>query len=865
MLVTTHLAALVFRLAFFVFTTMTVLAVVRNKGVSAHVLAFASIAALYASGVLVGSTEQATLLTLVLAALVITDVLFVRSVPTCKYLFLPVAFLAAVGCAVAFDTGDGSKHCEHLLIGCLACATALILGRRYLRMATAAYPLMLAATVALCALPLVPGLGNYKYGALVGVNLAGHEFGPAELAKVTLAIALAGYLAANARRVSTLSIRGILPIAVVFAFALGAELLANDLGTGLVMFSLVGSMFVLFSRKAGPVYGLVMLAAVVTLVFIAVQTSGHIADRFAAWHDPYSDPLESGYQLIQIREAVANGGLVGTGLHFGSEFVDVFSVESDGVIAVVVEELGVLGGGIVVLCVAGFCGLVVGATRKLPKGSAEQNLAVGGSCLLAAQSFVILGGSLGVIPLTGVPLPFVSHGGSSLISCLILVGLVGASLASASEREPAPGTRHLAAVPAAAAAGMVACLAAVIQLQTPMALCGEAQRVFAPGDVLTSDGVVLATTPLEGDDAGKRLYPAGNLASHLVGPYSCGIDYELGEADLEHNPLLNLLALPEKTDPTVLTVRSDVQRASETQLEGKTGAIVAMDVESGAVLAMAAGPSYDPGAEYDPDPRDASYLNRAASVLYSPGSTFKLVSTAAALDAGGAGPDTVLEGDTLSLPDGHEVVNDEEEQYGRITLTDALRLSANTAFADLALGTGAQPMLEKARALGFGTAPMGIPGATASTFTAPVSDYSLAWSSIGQPVVDGSVECGPRATATQMCSVMATIANGGIRNEPYAVAAGPLATERGDGVQAIAPKTAAALWNMLLQEDIDTGSPVAGKTGTAQEGEGTTCWYVCASEGVAVACCVEADESGYGATEAKPRAEAVLQAALAQN
>lgn len=866
MLFATHIAALVFRLAFFVFAGTALLALASRRDGPAHVLSIASIAALFASASVVGDAKQAVWLAGVFAALAIVDVLFVRSVPLSKNMFLPVAILAAIGAAVAFDAGDGQGHCRHLLIGCAACAASLLLGRRRLRLASASYPLLLVAAVALCALPLVPGLGHFEYGALVGVRLAGRDFGPAELAKVTLAVALAGYVAANARRVSTLSLRGILPIAAVFSLALGAELLSNDLGTGLVMFSLVGSMFVLFTRRAGAVYGLIMLAAVAALILVSVQFSEHVAARFAVWLDPYVDPQGSGYQLIQIREAVANGGLIGTGLHFGSQFPDVFSAESDGVIAVVVEELGVFGGALVALCIAALCALAVGSARSLARGSVEQNLAVGGACLLAMQSFVILGGSLGVIPLTGVPLPFVSHGGSSLISCLILVGLMGAAMSGGEEVGlTSPQSRHLIAVPALTAAGMAACMIVVAQLQTPLSFCGNSERIFAAGDIVTSDGAVLATTPIEGDDAGKRMYPEEALAPHLAGLYSGGIGHKLGEAGIDPDPLLNLLALPEKSKPTVLTLCSNVQKAAEEQLEGKTGAIVALNSSTGAVIAMASSPSYDPSAEFDPSPTGASYLDRAVGALYAPGSTFKLVTAAAALDAGCVDTSAVLEGNTFTLNDGRKVANDGNEKFGGITLADALRLSSNTAFADLALTMGSDLISEKAMKLGFGTDMAGIPGAATSSFAPPASDYSLAWSAVGQPVVDGNSERGPRATVVQMCSVMAAIANGGIWNEPYVVASSPLIPKRPEGVRAMAPETAEALWGMLAQEDDGTGFPVAGKTGTAEEGAGTTCWYVCASGGVAVACAIESDEGEYGATEAMPRAEAVLRAALAQN
>ena len=823
-------------------------------------------ACLLASGAVVApDIQQAAASSAVILCAIVADVAFLALSPKAPHVLLPALYLCCVGVAVSFDTAPSlaAHHVLFAIVGMIACIMLCCLARLTDNCIAVASPMLLFLTVVLCAAPLIPGIGVEANGAKSWVMVGPTVLQPSELAKVTLALSLSTYLAVNSWRLCHFSLRGILPISFVFGLALFLEVAENDLGTGLVLFSLFASMLSMCSKRAGVAYAAILSVCVVALVIVAALVSPHILARFVAWRDPYADPQGAGYQRIMAINAMANGGLVGTGLHFGPMLSSVPEVHSDYVFAAVVEELGVVGGSLIALAICCLAATAARSALALHEGSFERNVLLGGGSLLFCQSFVIIGGVTGVIPLTGVTLPFVSYGGSSMLSSFALAGLMG-GCASSQKAEAHDWSGSLVVLPSASCVAMSLCIAATLGLQGGLLVCGVTLRDISSGKIQTADGVTLAVS--DSDSATGRSYPQGSLASHIVGEASSGIEGRVIEA-VVGNPssMQNVLALHEVAGDTILTIDSSVQLEAERQLEGMTGAIVSMDTSTGAVIAMASAPTYDVSQGYDPDAGDGiSYLNRATDVLYAPGSTFKVVTMATALEGGYATGESVYTGDPLVLSSGDVVINFRDASYGAISLTEALRVSSNTAFAELGLQIGSSSIEEMARMLGFG----GSLGTTdidvaVSTYATPTNEYGLAWSSVGQPVwVDGS-EQGPNATVLQMCSIMATVANGGMRNVPYLVESGPIAKLRNEGVRALSPSTSDQLWEMMLASGTTLqGVRVAGKTGTAQVGMGTLCWYICSAEGVSVACCIESDEGRTGSELAQPRALSVLAKAI---
>ncbi|MDQ1696606.1 MAG: penicillin-binding protein [Frankiaceae bacterium] len=341
----------------------------------------------------------------------------------------------------------------------------------------------------------------------------------------------------------------------------------------------------------------------------------------------------------------------------------------------------------------------------------------------------------------------------------------------------------------------------------------------------------------------------------------------------------------------VLTLNARAQQTAYDALAGKRGAVVALDPSNGRVLALVSRPSYDPTPLTTHNSRtirsayrallhqgDDPLINRATSQIYPPGSTFKVITAAAALSSGKYTPSSQLPApDQLTLPQTtHKLQNFEGEQCaggGQISLADALRVSCNTAFGGLGLRLGADAIKKQAEAFGFGKA-LSIPiPVAASVFPGDIPPPQVAFSAIGQ--------YSDAVTPLQMAMVAAGVANHGVVMQPYLVAktlAPDLSTlsqtvphELG---RAVDPGVAADLTRMM-QGVVESGTgtaaqlpgiAVAGKTGTAENvpGQPTHAWFICfaPAQNPKVAVAVLVEHGGTGGTAAAPIARQVMQAVL---
>lgn len=434
------------------------------------------------------------------------------------------------------------------------------------------------------------------------------------------------------------------------------------------------------------------------------------------------------------------------------------------------------------------------------------------------------------------------------------------------------------------------------------------------GSILVAAGDAVARSAPTSDALKYlRRYPGGAEYAPVTGYYSPR--YGTSGIERSQNPSLSgtddklfvrrLIDLVRGRDPSgatvELTIRPKLQDAAWQAMAGRKGAVVALDPQTGAVLAMVSRPSYDPAllsthnsaaagrawTALQADP-DNPMLNRAVRETYPPGSTFKLITAAAALETGRYTPDTVVPApDTLQLPNSSRTLsNDSGERCGsggRTTLRNALRISCNTAFGQLGLTLGNPALAAEAAAFGFGQPLLPALNGVASHYSDGADRPQTAYAAIGQ--------FNDRATVLQMASVAATIAGGGLRREPYLVqrVLGPdlsvVSTHNAtDPVRVVSPATAAALTSMMeavVSNGTGTaasiaGVRVAGKTGTAQTGTPadpgpTVAWFVAFAPAdmptIAVAVAVAdtglpAGTDAYGGRVAAPVARQVLRAAL---
>ncbi|MFI7586045.1 peptidoglycan D,D-transpeptidase FtsI family protein [Spongisporangium articulatum] len=405
-----------------------------------------------------------------------------------------------------------------------------------------------------------------------------------------------------------------------------------------------------------------------------------------------------------------------------------------------------------------------------------------------------------------------------------------------------------------------------------------------------------------------RTYPGGALYAPVTGFYS--ITYGTTGLEATENSLLSgtadqlfyrrlsdLLTGREPSGATVeLTLNAKAQKAAWNALGNRKGAVVALDPKTGAVLAMVSRPSYDPDrlASHDgaavkkartsllEDSSDP-LINRAiGGDLYAPGSTFKLVVAAAALE-NGYSVDSQLDGPaSLDLPQTTKnLSNDEPGNCGpgdKVSLADALKISCNTAFAKLGMDLGASTVRGEAEKFGFGqklSVPLAV---TPSSFPAELNEPQLAQSSIGQYDV--------RVTPLQVAMISAAIANDGVLMRPNLIS--KVLTSDAKVVEQPSPERLNQVFSSSVANDLTSmmelvvqsgtgtraqisGVDVAGKTGTAQHpGQSPDAWFTSFAPAndpeVAVAVVVEngggLGDAAYGGTLAAPIAKQVMEAVM---
>jgi cell division protein FtsW (lipid II flippase) len=293
--------------------------------------------------------------------------------------------------------------------------------------------------IALLLLPLAPVLGRTINGARIWVSLGPVNFQPGEFAKLALAVFFAGYLVekrellAISRAFGPIALpdpKHLGPVLIAWGVALVVMVSQRDLGTSLLFFTLFLVLLWVATERAS------YLAVGVTLFFaggyLAFNAFSHVQTRFDTWLNPWDDPV-GGYQLIQSLFAFADGGIGGTGLNLGVP-LNIPVVESDMIFAAIGEELGLLGATAVLIAFV----LMIGAGLRIAQqtdSGFERLLATGLTTLLGFQAFIIMAGVTRLLPLTGVTLPFVSYGGSSLLANWVLVALLLRISNEATERD----------------------------------------------------------------------------------------------------------------------------------------------------------------------------------------------------------------------------------------------------------------------------------------------------------------------------------------------------------------------------------------------------------------------------------------------
>ena len=854
------------------------------------------------------------------AAFAIAHLAIRRLAPGADSVILPIVFLLS-GIGIAFVTRLAPDLAVNQVVWLFVSVAALVATLAFVpsldELAEYKYTLG-AAGVVLLLLPML--FGTEIGGSKLWLRLGPFTFQPGELAKICITLFLASYLAENRemlsasmRKVGPFALprpRMLFPMIVMWGLSLLVVVFERDLGSALLFFSFFVIMLYVCTGRVS--YVIVSLALLAVGGVLCYSLFSHVRNRIQIWVDPFKDSAGGGFQIVQSLYSLADGGLVGTGIGKGMPRL-IPVVESDFIFSAIGEEMGLIGasGVLIAYMLLSVRGLTTAARAKSDVSSFT---AVGLTAAITVQAFLIVAGVTKLMPLTGVTLPFMSQGGSSLLSSFIIVGLLlragdegtgheslmemapAAMIGpSATAAPPSDGSRvskilhgsHVRGrygmlTPESGVLGRVALGNRLTVLVTTFTIlfavlianltwvqvvkAEEYQQMpnnnhtlarsahVQRGAIITQDGITLAESVLQDDGTYVRTYPQGSLASHTVGYVSTqygtsGVERTMnerltGRADYSNwtSALYSLAGVRQPGSSVVLTINSQMQMACEAALDGYTGAIVVLDPSTGAVLAKASSPTYsndDLSSLITSTEPSSALLDRTTQVRYTPGSTFKVLTLAAAIDTGTSGLDTSYTAPASMEIGNADVTNFQGEEWESLTLEEALAHSANTAFAQVGSQLGASTLVSYARAFGYGSDGIGQDFLSVSSLMpepGEMTEWETAWAACGQPVGEHQSPAGPQTTVMQNAVMAAAIANGGIAMNPYVVdhilspegATVSTAQPRALG-QPVSAKTAEKVKEAMASvvEDgtgwaaqID-GVRVAGKTGTAETSSST--------------------------------------------
>lgn len=380
-------------------------------------------------------TSTFTYAAILLALAVIAHLAVRRFAPFADPILLPAVFLLnGLGLALIrrLDFANGTElavaQTTWTIVGIGAFALTLIAVPDHRRLTRYRYSAGLAAIILLL-LPLLPVVGYEVNNARLWVNLGLVSFQPGEFAKLAMVIFLAGYLEEKRALLSVAttrfgpflipSARHLAPVVVAALGGIGVLVFQKDLGSSLLFFGVfIVMLYIATGRSAYPTIGILAFLAGAWLAYLLFS---HVRVRFSIWLDPWADLHGRGWQIAQSLFALGTGGVTGTGLGLGHP--EIPEAATDAIFAVLGEELGLLG---TTAVLATFL-LVVTRGYKAAMTSRDEvgTLLAGGlASILALQVFVIVGGITRLVPLTGVTLPFVSYGGSSLVGNYLLLALL---------------------------------------------------------------------------------------------------------------------------------------------------------------------------------------------------------------------------------------------------------------------------------------------------------------------------------------------------------------------------------------------------------------------------------------------------------
>ena len=789
-----------------------------------------------------------------LVVLVLTPVLFTRFFPDCsRPIINNMCMLLMIGMTIILRIST-EKAVRQMIFVTVSIAIGMTMIWLLRRITFPRQLWWLYACVGIGALLVVLLLGVAVYGSRINYTILGFTFQPSEFVKILFVLFLAGALY-QSQTLGRILLTGLIAAAHVMILVL-----SKDLGSALIFFVVYVCMIFIATGHPGWLIAGILLGVLASVA--AYYLFGHVRARVLIFLDPWSTIDSSGYQIAQSLFSISAGTWLGRGLFLGMPTSIPF-VEDDVVFSAIAEELGLVFSMLLLMvCLSTF---LLFLQEAMQTEDFWCSLLAGGIAVTYLfQVFLTVGGGSKFIPLTGVTLPLVSYGGSSVLSTILMFCLFeGVSRQPVSQRRVIRPHALLSVgvlfavlfVSMTSYIGYYASANRRRMMQNSYNRKTELlEKEVVRGDILSSDGAVLAYTEEGAGGERTRVYPYGEVFSHAVG-YAvkdrAGVEsyatYDLLQTGLS---LRDRIAFEKEGklfpgNNVKTTLHAQLQIAAYEALGNRKGAVIVSDPKTGKILAMVSGPSYDPGTidtaweALTADREDGILVNRATQGLYPAGSTFKIITTLAYLRAHPSDYTAYEYNCYGSFTSAGETVHCYGGMaHGHLDLRQAFAISCNSAFVSLGLETDADTLADTLDRMYFNTAlPCDLhtrPSRTADPKAAGIPErMQLA---IGQ----GETVMSP----LHLNMITSAVANGGILAQPYLIDSitdvyGNVISEtKAKNAGRLMSEEEAEITTSLMREVVVSGTgaalsgrtyEAAGKTGSAESKEGdimvTHAWF----------------------------------------
>ena len=733
-------------------------------------------------------------------------------------------------------------------------------------------------------------IGATSYGAKLTIEIAGFSFQPSEFVKFIFVFFIASmlYKEANFKRIFLTSC-----LSAVFVLLLVAS---KDLGGALLYFMAYLIMIYVASKK--KLYLGAGLGGIVVACIAGYHLFSHVRTRFDVWLNPTADIDNKGYQICQSLFGIGTGGWFGLGIGEGLP-TKIPIVDKDFIFSAISEEFGAIFAiGLILLCVSTFI-MITNISMQM-RDKFYKLVAIGLAVLYATQVVLTIGGAIKFIPSTGVTLPLVSYGGSSMLSTLIVFGIVqGLYMRKAASQSNTKNIKDdnleynvVTYFFLAIFIGMITYFVGFLAIESEDFINNEyngLQTLFEDdvlrGEIVTSDGYVIAESLSDEEGNTTRHYPYGKMFAHATG-YSAnvrtGLEKQLNFTLLRSHGFLVDQMVSELTgekkigDKVVTTLRYDLQEAAYNALGNYDGAVVVMEPSTGKILAMVSKPTYDPNtieADWDSLQEGSALYNRVTQGQYTPGSVFKMLTVLAYIESN---PDTYQNYSyecTGEIAIGNKTMHCASNQkHGQVDLKSSFTKSCNTSFVNIMQSIDEEVFQEICDSMLFN---QNLPIA----FESSVSSFSISEEDETSLKMDTSIGQGKTLVSPlHMAMLAGAVANDGVVMRPYLVEEvvnynGILVEETKTKVyKTIFDEAQVSVLSDFMRGTVLEGTATRlnkenytayGKTGTAQTTDDlhkTNAWFVGYAEkdGKEIAIAIIVEDSGGGNKYAVPIAERIF-------